>query len=538
MNADPRAAVEEARRLLGESHVVAGDAALEPWLYNCAGLTRQVPALFRPGSVDEVQALVQLAIRHGLPLYPISRGRNWGMGSRLPVRDGAAVLDLGRLDRIREVNEEFHYAVIEPGVTQGQLDRHLRERKLPMILNVIGSGLETSLLGNAVDRGVGYFAARAATLSGLEVVLGTGELLRTGFSHYPDSPLSHLYKFGVGPSLDGLFMQSNLGIVTAGGLDLIPWSDDHESVIVRIAREEELPAVVDALAGLRRREVLRTIVHIGNRARTIGTLAPLVYQQLPEAERADPAQGRRTAEDLLAAEGFGPWSAVGGYCGTAAQLAVTRRAIRAALRGLASCVFLNDRKIAFARRLLGACSGLLPAARRKAILLDAMAPVYGYSSGVPSDAALPSVYWTAGEIAPAGVALDPDRSACGLLYSLPIVPLNGRSAGEAGALAHRIARARGIEPLMTLNMLDDRAFEGVITLPFRTDSAESTANAQAALAEMQQAFIARGWHPYRVSIHEMGLVVDEHDPYWQTIRKLKDVFDPHHILAPGRYNLV
>lgn len=537
MNADPHAAVAEARRLLGDAHVITGDA-LAPWLRNCAALTRQVPALFRPGSVDEVQELVRLAGRHGLPLHPISRGRNWGMGSRLPVRDGSAVLDLSRLNRIREVNEEFHYAVIEPGVTQGQLDRHLRERKLPMILNVIGSGLETSLLGNALDRGVGYFAARAATLSGLEVVLGTGELLRTGFSHYPGSPLAHLYKFGVGPSLDGLFAQSNFGVVTAAGLDLIPWRDEHESVIVRIAREEQLPQVVDILADLRRRDLLRMIVHIGNRARTIGTLAPLVYERLPAEQRADPARGRRAAEDLLAAGGFGPWSAVAGYSGTPAHLAATRRTIRRALRGIASCVFLNDRKIALARRLLGALSGVLPAARDRALLLDAMLPIHGYSSGVPSDAALPSVYWTAGEIAPAGGPLDPDQSPCGLLYSLPIVPLNGRSAGEASALAHQIARARGIEPLMTLNMLDDRAFEGVVTLPFRTDQPESAANAHAVLAELQQAFIAKGWLPYRVSIHEMGLVVDESDPYWKTIRDLKQVFDPKQILAPGRYNLV
>ena len=537
MNADPRAALDEARRLLGPEHVFDTPARLDPLLRNCAGLTRQVPALLRPGSVDEVQELVRLAGRHGLPLYPISRGRNWGMGSRLPVRDGTAILDLGRLNRIREVNEEFHYAVIEPGVTQGQLDRHLRERKLPMILNVIGSGLETSLLGNALDRGVGYFAARTATLSGLEVVLGTGELLRTGFAHYPKSPLAHLNKFGVGPSLDGLFAQSNLGIVTAAGLDLIPWRDQHESVIVRIAREDQLPAVVDVLAELRRRDLLRMIVHIGNRARTIGTLAPLVYAELPEAQRADPAQGRRAAEDLLAAAGFGPWSAVAGYSGTPAHLAATRRAIRTALRGLATCVFLSDRKLAFAQRLLGALSGVLPAARRQATLLKAMAPLHGFSSGVPSDAALPSVWWTAGELPPAQPSLDPDTSPCGLLYSLPIVPLNGRSAGQASEIAHAISRARGLEPLMTLNMLDDRSFEGVITLPFRTDDPQAVANAQAALAELQQAFIARGWLPYRVAIHEMGLVVDPQDPYWKTIRDLKQVFDPHHILAPGRYNL-
>jgi hypothetical protein len=45
----------------------------------------------------------------------------------------------------------------------------------------------------------------------MEVVLGTGEVLRTGFGQYPQARTTHLYPYGIGPYLDGLFTQSNFG---------------------------------------------------------------------------------------------------------------------------------------------------------------------------------------------------------------------------------------------------------------------------------------------------------------------------------------
>ncbi len=80
-----------------------------------------VPCVLRARTVDQVVRIVQIARRFKTPLHPISRGRNWGMGSRLPPRDGTAILDLSGLDRIREINVGGRYAVVEPGVTQGQL---------------------------------------------------------------------------------------------------------------------------------------------------------------------------------------------------------------------------------------------------------------------------------------------------------------------------------------------------------------------------------------------------------------------------------
>src|SRR5262249_15186337 len=62
--------------------------------------SHRVVAVLQPGNVDEAVACVRIARQHGIPLYPVSGGRNWGLGSRVPGSDGNAVLDLARLKAI------------------------------------------------------------------------------------------------------------------------------------------------------------------------------------------------------------------------------------------------------------------------------------------------------------------------------------------------------------------------------------------------------------------------------------------------------
>ena len=167
-------AIEAWERDIGENSVIADAEFLETYTESVCASQRQVVAVLMPGSLEDVQKVVATANAHKIPLYPISCGKQWGMGSRLPVKDGAAIVDLGRMNRIIEVNAQYHYAVVEPGVTQRQLLDHIKENNLPLMLNVTGSTSDTSLIGNAMDRGVGYFDSRAPGLSNMQVVLGTG----------------------------------------------------------------------------------------------------------------------------------------------------------------------------------------------------------------------------------------------------------------------------------------------------------------------------------------------------------------------------
>ncbi len=528
-------ALREWRRAIGEENVLTDAAALARYTWNVSALQRTVRAVLRPETTPEVQRAVVIANEYRTPLHPISCGKNWGLGSRLPVRDGAVIVDLSRMIRIRKVNVPHHFAVVEPGVTQRQLYNHIRAYELPLVLNVTGASADTSLIGNALDRGVGYFSSRAESLSGLEVVLGNGTVLETGFGHFPFARTAHLYKPGVGPSLDGLFSQSNYGIVTAAGVDLMPRRDAFMAMIAKVDHPAKLDRFVDALAELRRRDVLQTVVHVANQHRTQIAMAPLVYRQLA-AGRENARACRDLAERLLEREGFGPWSAVGGIMGTRGRLQEVRREVRRALRGLGSVLFMTDSLIAHAKRL-AALFRFVPRVRQKRALLAAVEPLYGLAKGIPTDAAMDSVYWPVGDLPPSESA-DPDQSQCGMLHCLPILPADGKAVREAAEYIERIFARHGFVPYVTFNLMDGRAMECVINSAFDRRDPSQVAAAHACNDELTDFFIRQGYPPYRVGVQSMPMIVNERDSYWQTVRDLKRVLDPNQIISPGRYNLV
>src|SRR5262245_20891888 len=132
------------KQLLGEDVVGCGPALADTLKDVGEFRRRRVAALLRPHTPEQVQAIVVAAVASTcddpLPLYPFSTGRNWGLGSRQPTTDDCALLDLGRLQRVRDLNLERGFAVIEPGVSQRQLSRLLEGT--PWMLNVTGACAE------------------------------------------------------------------------------------------------------------------------------------------------------------------------------------------------------------------------------------------------------------------------------------------------------------------------------------------------------------------------------------------------------------
>ena len=217
---DPRSnlpgALSEWRALLGDVNVLVDDATLDRYARSTSSSSRRPAAVLKPGTRDEVVQVVKIARRCKTPLYPISTGQNWGYGDACAVYDGQVIVDLGRMNRIEHVDAELGYAVIQPGVTQKQLSAYLAENGVPFWIDCTGAGPNSSLVGNIVERGFGHspYGNRFQMISGMEIVLGTGEVLHTGFGHYPGAKTTHLYPYGIGPYLDGIFTQSNFGIVT------------------------------------------------------------------------------------------------------------------------------------------------------------------------------------------------------------------------------------------------------------------------------------------------------------------------------------
>ena len=521
--------------LLGSSRVRYDSDTLASYQRNTGALSRAVDAIVYPTRTDEVQQVVRLANTHRVPLYPISCIKNWGLGSHLPVQDGAVIVDLSGMNRIHEVRPESGYAVVEPGVTQQQLHQFLQSQGLPLTLNATRAGTGTSLIGNALERGIGYGTSQSDALSALEVVLGTGERLCTGFGHYENSPLAHLYRPGVGPSLDGLFAQSNFGIVTRAGVELMPEPSARLTIRSTMLAGTTLSDFVDGLGDLVRSGVIDSVVHLANRVQTERSMAPLLYRALEPSVGADPDRLRAEVNRLLHDGAFGPWNAVCGVGGTAVQLGAKRREIRARLRRCARTSFWSDRAMDVVTKATCAFQRLRFVQDRQ-IMIRAMAPLYEMTKGVPSDASLDSVSWPTEGQSP-GLSNDLDQERTGVLLCLPLVPMEGGRAESMVGEVERTFKRYGLPSALTLNMVGRKVIEFVIAIPFDKREAASRERAHACLREMYDAFMARGYYPYRVGIESMGRVVDPKDPYWHTVRALKRVMDPNGIIAPGRYSL-
>src|ERR1700690_2800184 len=109
-------------------------------------------AAVAPDSVEQVQAVVKIANAYRIPLWTISTGKNLAYGGSAPRLSGSVVLDLKRMNRILEVNDRNHYALVEPGVSYFDLYRHTQEKGLNVFIDAPDPGWG-SPIGNTLDRG-------------------------------------------------------------------------------------------------------------------------------------------------------------------------------------------------------------------------------------------------------------------------------------------------------------------------------------------------------------------------------------------------
>jgi len=208
---------------------------------------RLISAAVAPTSTEEVQAIVRTANQFGIPIYPISTGKNLGYGGSAPNLSGSVVVDLKDMRSIIEVDDERHFAIVEPGVSYFDLFDYIQERDLKCWIDCPDPGWG-SLVGNALEHGVGHtwytYRDHFASHCGMEVVLPNGDIVRTGMGALPGSKTWSDFRYGFGPDMDGIFGQGNFGIVTKMGFHLMPQPDAFISKKVRVPRRRDIIPLV------------------------------------------------------------------------------------------------------------------------------------------------------------------------------------------------------------------------------------------------------------------------------------------------------
>ena len=231
----PHDAVNRLRRSLGSRSVFtdqrtvdfhSADALNPSRAYHTDASAWSAPlAVVFPQSTDEVSEIVRIANRYETPLVPYGGGTGV-MGAAVPPQ-GAIVVDMQRMDRVRAVSKVDGIAWAEAGVVLEKLDTALASHGLMLGHDPYSKAIAT--VGGAISTdGVGYLAARygsmGAQVAALEVVLPTGEVMTTKAVPKPAS----------GPDLNALFIGSEgtLGIITAAALRVFPLPEERRFATV------------------------------------------------------------------------------------------------------------------------------------------------------------------------------------------------------------------------------------------------------------------------------------------------------------------
>ena len=493
-----RAALGAWRRIVGRDHVVTEGVALDEASTATYPTRARVCAIVRPASVAEVQACVRVAQSCRVPIYPISRGCNWGYGSRVPSRD-ATLLDLRRMNRIVAFDPVLAYVTVEPGVTVKQLAAFLRRRGASLRTSLTGSSPDASLIGNAVERGLGNGIDfdRFANVCELEAVLPDGSLLNTGWAGFAGARAAHTFPGALGPSLSGLFAQSSFGVVTRLTMWLWPVSFYREIVRFGVDDPRRLAELLDRLRGLMLERSIRGCVTFASDLRVLARHIQYPWDLAPRPPI--PAAVRAA---LRSQGGLSRWN------GSIVIETANREIARLERR------VIRDR--------------IAPAVDRFTVTRNV-----GHELFDPTN--LRSVYWR--KRSPPPAMLDPDRDRCGVLWHNAVVPLHGAEVVRAIAIAERTLERHALEPMLSIALCWPRAALVTALLLFDRAAPGDDRRGLGCARELAARWATHGWLPYRVGIHGMPITARRTDDRAAVLTRLGTALDPAGILAPGRYAL-
>ncbi len=453
-------------------------------------------AAVAPATVEEIQAIVRLANEHKTPLWPVSRGKNLGYGANAPRMPGSVVLDLGRMQKIHELNTDLSYCVIEPGVSFFDLYEHIQREKAPLWMSVPGNAWG-SVLGNALDHGMGYtpYGQHAKNLCGLEVVLPQGELMHTGMGAMEGNHSWHLFPLSYGPDWTQMFTQSNMGVVTKAGVWLQPAPETSLQLTWDIPEEGDIGWVVDTITPLKLSGVIDQNVFIPS---WLGKIVLLGQRRdFWDKESAIPES---RVQELLKEHKLGYWQVQvrlygdEGLCKARAE--VIKKAFSQNLKTPPHEVWWHQGE-------------------------DRMQ--YDPTLGVPSAVALQMGDWVGGRGAHMGFS--------------PVVPAHSKYVLDQLKRSRQIIADHDVDFYASFT-ISGRSANNINMLMYDRDKPKQVANMRKLFDALITDSAKAGYGEYRTHLGWMDAVNSTYDFNKGAQRRLneavKDAIDPNGILAPGK----
>jgi (+)-pinoresinol hydroxylase len=498
-------ALEEFATTVGREWVFTADADVN--LYRDAyspffgeADDRVASAAVAPSSTEQVQAIVRIANKYKIPLWTISTGRNLGYGGSAPAYSGSVILDLKRMNRVLEVNDKIHYAVVEPGVSYFDLYRYIQQRKLNVWIDPADPGWG-SPLGNALERGGGRTPMKDHwnAVCGLEVVLPSGEVLRTGMGGLPNTEVWHQYKYGFGPVVDGLFSQSNFGIVTRMGLWLMPAPEAYRDGRVMVPQHDDLVPFMETYAYLMNSDIVRGTMLLESPLLAYHASQGGSFFEMPNGPSI--ADLDRMARD----QNLAYWSAEFRFWGPPKLIDAQWEYVKEKFGAIRGASFSDGRRYVFPAEV------------------DQNDPTLTVALGTPS------------------LGVFGLLQGGGHLGFSPIIPMTGEAIFKAqkvyGQLYAELDLPVGNQFAALPWSYNPRALVLLFGLPMSKDVARNRQNREV-FERLVEVSAANGWAEYRTHVAFMDTVADTYSFNNHVMRRfhetLKDAIDPNGILSPGK----
>jgi 4-cresol dehydrogenase (hydroxylating) flavoprotein subunit len=493
--------LDSLRQELGDAAVDVSEATIAQYSRNLLPSGDRRPAgVVYPSSTAEVQTIVRLANRHRFPLYSISTGENRGLGLKSPIQPGCLIVDVGkRMNRISEIDETLCFAEIEPGVTYQQLYDELGRRGHKLMMDTTSGPPNGGIVGNTLDKGAGYspYFDHFGMSCGFEAVLGDGRILRTADGALPGSQTWHIAKYGYGPFLDGLFLQSNFGIVTRMGVWLMPRPPAIRSFFFMFPDDEDFGEIIDLIRPLKLTNAVPSLFKVTSDLYALGTVVTYPFERTG-GRTPLPDEVRR---ELQREHGVGAWCVSGAFYGASDELLMP---------------LVERMKVHFGRS--GKARYVSHEEAQDNHILKIHIDTF---TGTPTTSELGLLNW---------------RPGGGNCWFLPAMPMIGAVADRQQALSRRILREHRLE-FITEYVCGPRMARALHVIVFDRRDQEECQRVTACYRALMKAYAEAGYPISRAPLDFQEEAMARLETLPDVCSDIKRALDPHGILSPGRYGI-
>ncbi|MCW8329940.1 FAD-binding oxidoreductase [Photobacterium sp. SDRW27] len=486
--------------IFSQSQFTQDDNTLQEYGLALNGSIHIPSAMVWPETEAQVISLVKAANDHKFEIHPVAQGRNWGYGTAQGTKPQQVIVNLSRLSQVIEINEEHAYVRVQPGITQSQLYQALVDSNSSLQLDITAAGLHTSMVGNLLERGFGHtdYCDRFGNVLSMRVLLPTGEIITTGMGMFETSKAKHLYPYGIGPALSGLFSQSNLGIVLEITIALQPVPEYQTTVIVLCKNESDAPDMVATIAKLKLDGVVTSGVHTVSMARAMG-------------EQAIKAAGAWVLTTSLS----GPKSIV------KARFKYFKQTIKHNIPS-AKVIRLDD----FRWKILCRINQIL-----KSPALAGLQLVIDLKKGVPSDEAIKTLL----DHPEATSEMKTSEFPAYFRWICAVSSFSQSDIKGMLSICQQVFQKYDYDERYSMTNVSERAVVMIANIRYGK-SQEEIDKAKAFYRELDQALLSAGYCPYRSGSGMFNTIepfINESN--LELLSNLKQAIDPNNILSPDKY---